>query len=116
MAVRVEASTAGRAGAGALQVAPPSVDLLRTAARWQPALVWIGHRPPLSLIWVDQVAYSVPSGATAAAGKLLTRNTAPLGEMMGCTSAMATGWLQLTPPSVDLTTKALGRTARRVEP
>ncbi len=57
IAVWVDASNAGKASAGSLQVAPPSVDLLYSAAAWQPLFVKAGQRPPLlSLIIEDQTA------------------------------------------------------------
>src|SRR5260370_37252409 len=97
MAMRLAASSAGKMSEGAPQVTPPSVDLLKTAAAWQPALTEPGHRPPLSLICVDQATYKSPLGATSAAGKLLTRNSVLAGRRE-CTHSSTHHHLPDAPP------------------
>src|SRR5258708_16148211 len=105
MGGRGEASSAGKIRAGVDQLAPRLVDLLYTAAEWQPVLTLVAQRPPVeSLSCVDQATYRSPFGATAGAGKLLTRNFAFSSGTMSCTSATANGLPKLSPPSVDLTT------------
>src|SRR5260370_23607123 len=101
--MRFEASSAAKIGTGEVQWAPPSVDLLYIAAAWQPLFEGVAHRPPPSFICEDQAAYRSPFGAISAAGKLFTRKTVLAGEAMSCRGAMATGLLNVTPPSVDLT-------------
>src|SRR5260370_42621898 len=105
MGVRVQWSSAGKIRAGVDKTAPPLVDLLYTAAEWQPMLAIGRQRPPVeSASCVDQATYRSPFGATAGAGKLLTRNFAFSSRTMSCTSATANGLPQLSPPSVDFTT------------
>src|SRR5205809_2020712 len=64
----------------------------------------------------DHAAYSVPSGAMSAAGKLFTRNTVLKGGMMSARGATWTGLLQATPPSPDFAIQMPLNVARRVEP
>ena len=52
---------------------------------------------------VVHVAYRSPFGAAAAAGKLFTRKAVFRSGELSVNSEMATGLLQLAPPSVDLT-------------
>src|SRR6266508_3160728 len=64
----------------------------------------------------DHAAYSVPSGAMSAAGKLFTRNTVLEGGMMSASGATSTGVLQVTPPSPDFAIQMPLNVAKRVEP
>jgi hypothetical protein len=115
--VRFEASRAGRITAGADHVAPPLVDLLETAATWQPVLVRATQRlPSLFFTCVDQATYRSPFGATSPAGKLFTRKAALAGVTISWTSAILVGALQVAPPSVDFTIHWLSSVERRVAP
>src|SRR5204862_7581378 len=97
MGVRVAAA---KTRSGAVQWAPPSVDLLHTPTD-----------PPGS-VSVVQVAYRSPFGAAAAAGKLCTRNAVSPSTSVSWRVEICTGLPQRAPPSVDYTTHVESSGAR----